>query len=238
MTFPFFIFIRGRLKMINVIMIEDDKELAELLTQYLAKFNISVKNFEHPKKALEELKKNKSYDLMILDLTLPEIDGIDICKMLAKEEDIPIIISSARSDDTDKILALEIGADDYLAKPYNPRELVARIQAVLRRKNKAVEKVIKCCEFELDEEGYTIKKNGEPLNLTSAEYELLSMLIKNKGRVLTRDYILDNSIYLNYDSIDRTVDVIIGRIRKKIGDDPKNPKYIISVRGFGYKFEC
>jgi len=224
--------------MINVIMIEDDKELAELLTQYLAKFNISVKNFEHPKKALEELKKNKSYDLMILDLTLPEIDGIDICKMLAKEGDIPIIISSARSDDTDKILALEIGADDYLAKPYNPRELVARIQAVLRRKNKAVEKVINCGEFELDEEGYTIKKNGEPLNLTSAEYELLSMLIKNKGRVLTRDYILDNSIYLNYDSIDRTVDVIIGRIRKKIGDDPKNPKYIISVRGFGYKFEC
>jgi two-component system OmpR family response regulator len=238
MAFPFFIFIRGRLKMINVIMIEDDKELAELLTQYLAKFNISVKNFEHPKKALEELKKNKSYDLMILDLTLPEIDGIDICKMLAKEGNIPIIISSARSDDTDKILALEIGADDYLAKPYNPRELVARIQAVLRRKNKAVEKVIKCGEFELDEEGYTIKKNGEPLNLTSAEYELLSMLIKNKGRVLTRDYILDNSIYLNYDSIDRTVDVIIGRIRKKIGDDPKNPKYIISVRGFGYKFEC
>jgi two-component system OmpR family response regulator len=224
--------------MINVIMIEDDKELAELLTQYLAKFNISVKNFENPKKALEELKKNKSYDLMILDLTLPEIDGIDICKMLAKEGDIPIIISSARSDDTDKILALEIGADDYLAKPYNPRELVARIQAVLRRKNKAVEKVINCGEFELDEEGYTIKKNGEPLNLTSAEYELLSMLIKNKGRVLTRDYILDNSIYLNYDSIDRTVDVIIGRIRKKIGDDPKNPKYIISVRGFGYKFEC
>jgi two-component system OmpR family response regulator len=113
--------------MINVIMIEDDKELADLLTQYLAKFNISVKNFEHPKKALEELKKNKSYNLMILDLTLPEIDGIDICKMLAKEGNIPIIISSARSDDTDKILALEIGADDYLAKPYNLSELVARI---------------------------------------------------------------------------------------------------------------
>ena len=223
--------------MINVIMIEDDKELAELLIQYLAKFNINVKNFEHPKKALEELKKNKNYDLMILDLTLPDIDGIDICKMLAKEGSLPIIISSARSDDTDKILALELGADDYLAKPYNPRELVARIQAVLRR-NKPTEKIIRCGEFELDEEGYTIKKNGEPVNLTSAEFELLSMLIKNKGRVLTRDYILDNTINLNYDSIDRTVDVIIGRIRKKIGDDPKNPKYIVSVRGFGYKFEC
>lgn len=224
--------------MINVIMIEDDKDLAELLTQYLGKFNISVKNFENPRKALEEIKKNKKYDLMILDLSLPEMDGIEVCKKLANEENIPIIISSARSDDTDKILALEIGADDYLAKPYNPRELVARIQAVLRRKEKVDKKVIVCREFELDEEGYTIKKNGEVLNLTSAEFEILSMLIKNKGRVLTRDYILDNTIYLNYDSIDRTVDVIIGRIRKKIGDDPKNPKYIISVRGLGYKFEC
>lgn len=224
--------------MINVIMIEDDKDLADLLTQYLGKFNISVKNFENPRKALEEIKKNKKYDLMILDLSLPEMDGIEVCKKLANEENIPIIISSARSDDTDKILALEIGADDYLAKPYNPRELVARIQAVLRRKEKVDKKVIVCGEFELDEEGYIIKKNGEVLNLTSAEFEILSMLIKNKGRVLTRDYILDNTIYLNYDSIDRTVDVIIGRIRKKIGDDPKNPKYIISVRGLGYKFEC
>lgn len=223
--------------MIKVIMIEDDKELAELLTQYLAKFNISVKNFEDPVKALQELEKNKNYDIMILDLSLPQMDGIEVCKKVAKEEDIPIIISSARSDDTDKIVALEVGADDYLAKPYNPRELVARIQAVLRRKGKKP-KTIVCGEFELDEEGFTIKKNGEPLNLTSAEFELLSMLIKNKGRVLTRDYILDNTIHLNYDSIDRTVDVIIGRIRKKIGDDPKNPKYIISVRGLGYKFEC
>ncbi|WP_297887829.1 response regulator transcription factor [Sulfurihydrogenibium sp.] len=224
--------------MTKVIMIEDDRELAELLTQYLAKFNITVKNFENPKKALEELSKNKNYDLMILDLSLPEMDGIEVCKKVAKEEDIPIIISSARSDDTDKIVALEVGADDYLAKPYNPRELVARIQAVLRRKEKKSKKVIVCGEFELDEEGFTIKKNSEPLNLTSAEFELLSMLIKNKGRVLSRDYILDNTVHLNYDSIDRTVDVIIGRIRKKIGDDPKNPKYIISVRGLGYKFEC
>lgn len=224
--------------MIKVIMIEDDRELAELLTQYLAKFNIVVKNFENPKKALEELNKNKNYDLMILDLSLPEMDGIEVCKKVAQEEDIPIIISSARSDDTDKIVALEVGADDYLAKPYNPRELVARIQAVLRRKEKKSKKITVCGEFELDEEGFTIKKNGEPLNLTSAEFELLSMLIKNKGRVLSRDYILDNTTYLNYDSIDRTVDVIIGRIRKKIGDDPKNPKYIISVRGLGYKFEC
>ncbi len=224
--------------MINVIMIEDDRDLAELLTQYLAKFNIYVKNFENPIKALEEIKKNKKYDLMILDLSLPVMDGIEVCKKLVSEENIPIIISSARSDDSDKILGLEIGADDYLAKPYNPRELVARIQAVLRRKEKVEKKTIVCGEFELDEEGYTIKKNGEVLNLTSAEFEILSMLIKNKGRVLTRDYILDNTLSLNYDSIDRTVDVIIGRIRKKIGDDPKNPRYIISVRSLGYKFEC
>lgn len=225
--------------MIKVLMIEDDRELADLLTQYLAKFNIQVKNFEIPSKAIKELEKNYSfYDLIILDLSLPEMDGIEVCKKIAKEHNIPIIISSARSDDTDKIIALEIGADDYLAKPYNPRELVARIQAVLRRKDKKHGKIIICGEFELDEEGYTIKKSGQVLNLTSAEFEILSMLIKNRGRVLSRDFILDNTVNIGYDSIDRTVDVIIGRIRKKINDDPKNPRYIISVRGIGYKFDC
>lgn len=219
-------------------MIEDDRELAELLTEYLSKFNISVKNFEVPSKAIKELERNPNYDLLILDLSLPEIDGIEVCKKLVKEKDIPIIISSARSDDMDKILALELGADDYLAKPYNPRELVARIQAVLRRKERKTSKTFVCGEFELDEEGHTVKKSGEVINLTSAEFEILSMLIKNRGRVLSRDYILDNTVNLNYDSIDRTVDVIIGRIRKKIKDDPKNPQYIQSIRGIGYKFDC
>ncbi|MCX7738803.1 MAG: response regulator transcription factor [Hydrogenothermaceae bacterium] len=226
--------------MAKVLMIEDDRELADLLVLYLSKFNMSVKNFEIPSKALEELERDpKQFDLVILDLSLPEIDGIEVCKKIAREYDIPIIISSARSDDTDKIIALEIGADDYLAKPYNPRELVARIQAVLRRRReKPRSKVITCGKIELDEEGYTVKKAGKILNLTSAEFEILSMLIKNRGRVLSRDYILDNTVNIGYDSIDRTVDVIVGRIRKKIEDDPKNPKYIISVRGIGYKFEC
>lgn len=225
--------------MVRVLMIEDDRELAELLTQYLSKFNITVKNFELPSRALRELEKDpKQFDLVILDLSLPEIDGIEVCKKITKEHGIPIIISSARSDDTDKIIALEIGADDYLAKPYNPRELVARIQAVLRRKDRQQSKILKCGEFELDEDGYTVKKSGKVLNLTSAEFEILSLLIKNRGRVLSRDYILDNTANIGYDSIDRTVDVIIGRIRKKINDDPKNPRYIVSVRGIGYKFEC
>lgn len=225
--------------MIRVLMIEDDRELADLLSQYLAKFNIQVKNFETPSKAIKELEKNSSqYDILILDLSLPEMDGLEVCKKIAKEQEIPIIISSARSDDTDKIIALEVGADDYLAKPYNPRELVARIQAVLRRREKQKSKAITCGEFELDEDGYTIKKNGQPINLTSAEFEILSMLIKNRGRVLSRDFIMDNTVNIGYDSIDRTVDVIVGRIRKKIQDDPKNPRYILSVRGIGYKFDC
>lgn len=225
--------------MIKVLMIEDDRELADLLTQYLGKFNIQVKNFETPSKAIRELEKNPSaYDLIILDLSLPEMDGLEVCKKVAKEHSIPIIISSARSDDTDKIIALEIGADDYLAKPYNPRELVARIQAVLRRKEKFREKTTACGEFELDEEGFVIKKSGQVLNLTSAEFEILSLLIKNRGKVLSRDFIIEHTTNIGYDSIDRTVDVIIGRIRKKINDDPKNPRYIISVRGVGYKLDC
>lgn len=218
-------------------MIEDDIELAELLKEYLAKFNMKITNFESPIKGLQELEK-KHYDLLILDLSLPDLDGIDVCKKIANNAiDVPIIISSARSDYSDKVLALEIAADDYLAKPYNPRELVARIQALLRRtKLKNQHKNNARSNFYIDENEMTIMYKGAKLKLTSAEYEVLALFLKNKNRVLTRDFILENTKTMDYESIDRSVDVIVGRIRKKIGDDPKEPRYIKSVRGLGYKF--
>lgn len=225
--------------MTNILMIEDDTELADLLKEYLSQFNMKVTNFESPIKGLEALKKSK-YDLLILDLSLPDIDGIDVCKKITKNAiDIPIIISSARSDYSDKVLALELAADDYLAKPYNPRELVARIQALLRRVKKQKEhkeqKNIKS-DFYLDENEMIIMYKNNILNLTSAEYEVLALFLKNKNRVLTRDFILENTKTMDYESIDRSVDVIVGRIRKKIDDDPKEPRYIKSIRGIGYKF--
>ena len=220
--------------MIKAVMIEDDKEIAELLKEYLHRFNIDLTNFENAEEGLKVLnKKDGEFDILILDLTLPDIDGLEICKTVSRSINIPIIISSARGDYSDIVTGLEIGADDYVAKPYNPRELVARIRSLIRRKTgqKSMPK-----PFEIDETKMIIKKDGETIDLTSAEYELFLTLYKNKGNVITRDFILENIKTMSYESIDRSVDVLIGRIRKKIGDDPKNPKYIKSIRGYGYKF--
>jgi two-component system OmpR family response regulator len=220
--------------MIKAVMIEDDKEIAELLKEYLHRFNIDLTNFENAEEGLKVLnKKDGEFDILILDLTLPDIDGLEICKTVSRSINIPIIISSARGDYSDIVTGLEIGADDYVAKPYNPRELVARIRSLIRRKTgqKSIPK-----PFEIDETKMIIKKDGETIDLTSAEYELFLTLYKNKGNVITRDFILENIKTMSYESIDRSVDVLIGRIRKKIGDDPKNPKYIKSIRGYGYKF--
>ncbi|MHB8232148.1 MAG: response regulator transcription factor [bacterium] len=219
--------------MIKIIMIEDDNEIAVLLKEYLRKFNMELTNFENPKKGLESIKTN-DFDLLILDLTLPDIDGLEVCKIISETSDIPIIISSARNDDVDIVTGLELGADDYIAKPYNPRELVARIRSITRRKCKR-QKDADIKDFEIDENSMLIKKNGEILHLTPAEYELLTILLKNKDRVVTRDFILENLKTMSYESVDRSVDVLIGRLRKKISDDPKNPRYIKSVRGYGYK---
>lgn len=221
--------------MIKIIMIEDDEEIASLLKEYLLKFNMEIVNFKDAATGIEALKKYY-FDILILDLTLPDMDGLEVCKIVSTAYNMPIIISSARNDDTDIVSGLELGADDYVAKPYNPRELVARIRSVIRRNDKKSAEII-AKVFDVDESAMTVKKEGVVLDLTSAEYELFTMLFKNKGRVVSRDYILENSKTMNLESIDRSVDVIIGRLRKKISDDPKNPKYIKSIRGFGYKFD-
>lgn len=219
-------------------MVEDDSELAEVLTQYLKQFNMEVTNFEEPFLALSSLKLY-NYDLIILDLTLPGMDGLDVCKAILKEHDTPIIISSARSDIADKVTALQLGADDYLPKPYDPRELEVRIKTILRRVNKhtlmpqdTVEK-----KFTFDEDKKEILKNKEYIKLTAAEYEVLLLLIKREGFVVSRDDIFDNSNLLNsdYDNIG-SLAVIINRVRQKIEDSPKNPQYLLTVRGMGYKF--
>ncbi|WP_041324042.1 response regulator transcription factor [Hippea maritima] len=222
--------------MVEILMIEDDPEIAELLAEYLAKFNMKLVNFESPTEGLKALEGHK-YDLLILDLSLPEMDGIDVCREITQRNiDIPIIVSSARNDDSDKVLALELAADDYLAKPYNPRELVARIKALLRRAKPQGQSDKSDNSFVVKKDEFAIYFKGEKLDLTTAEYEILALLIDNKNRVLSREFILKNTTTMDYESIDRSVDVIISRIRKKIGDDPREPKYIKSIRGIGYKF--
>jgi len=217
-------------------MVEDDAELALVLTQYLAKFNIIVTNYEDPYLGLSALRIN-DYDLVILDLTLPGMDGLDVCKEIVKNHDIPIIISSARSDLTDKVIALELGADDYLPKPYDPRELEVRIKSILRRYNHSATEKIKESIFVLNDEKKEITKSSNPLKLTAAEYEILSLLIKREGFVISREDIFENSNVLNSDyESSGSLAVIINRIRQKIEENPKQPKYFLTVRGMGYRF--
>ena len=219
--------------MINILMIEDDTDISNLLTKYLSQYGMEVHSVETPKAALNALEVDQ-YDLIILDLTLPQMDGLELCKMIRKEHDIPIIISSARSDLTDKVIGLEYGADDYLPKPYEPRELVARIQTVLRRYRPTLQS--EATDFRLDEGKMQIFFKGEKLDLTTAEYEILRLFLLNPGTVLTRDYLANNAESISWESSERTIDVIVSRIRSKLGDTPKEPRYIHSIRGAGYKF--
>lgn len=224
--------------MIKIAMIEDDLELAEVLSLYLKQFNIEVVNFEEPFLALSSLKLQK-FDLLILDLTLPGMDGLDVCKRVVDEFNIPIIISSARSDISDKVTALKLGADDYLPKPYDPRELEIRIRTILRRFNKSYEKEESNIKktFILDEEKKDITKDGISIKLTAAEFEILSLFIKREGFIVSRDDIFENSDILNSDyESSGSLAVIINRIRHKIEDNQKEPKYLQTIRGMGYKF--
>ncbi|WP_373003582.1 response regulator transcription factor [Sulfurimonas sp.] len=222
--------------MLKIAMVEDDTELAEVLTQYLSKFNISVTNYEDPFIALSAIALEE-FDLIILDLTLPGMDGLEVCKELVTKYDIPIIISSARSDITDKVIALELGADDYLPKPYDPRELEVRIKTILRRFNKQMPKVAEEKKeiFVLDEAKQEIKKDGKFIKFTPAEFQIMSLMCKRKGFVVSRYDILDSCDFLNSDEDSGSIAVIINRIRHKIEEDPKKPEYFLTMRGVGYK---
>jgi two-component system OmpR family response regulator len=220
--------------MINVLMIEDDTEFAEILSEYLAQYNIKITNYEDPYLGLSAGIKN--YDILILDLTLPGIDGLEVCKEVVAKYDIPIIISSARSDVSDKVIGLQIGADDYLPKPYDPKEMYARIQSLIRRYKKvhSADEDKSESDFRIDEKRHQIFLKDEPINLTPAEYEILEYMLKQHGFSISREQLVYNCKSLK-DKGSKSLDVIIGRLRTKIGDSSKEPKYIQSVRGIGYK---
>lgn len=215
-------------------MIEDDLEIAELLMEYLAKYEIKVTNYDSPELGISALRINK-YDLVILDLSLPGIDGVEVCRMIREKSNIPIIISSARSDINDKAVCFKYGADDYLAKPYDSQELVLRINSILRREkinneSKPLPKI-----FQADEGRKEITKEGKTIDLTNAEYHIMLYLIKRAGFAVSRQELLMNVESIKYESSYKSIDVLIGRVRGKIEKNPKKPEYIKSLRGIGYK---
>lgn len=213
-------------------MIEDDPELAAIITKYLKRFEIDVDNVEEPYAGIEALKTG-DYQLLILDLTLPNIDGLEVVSKIRAFSSIPIIISSARDDIVDKVVGLERGADDYLPKPYNPRELEARIRSLLRREEKSKE-IDKKKLFEVDENAMQITFQGHKLTLTPAEYDILARLIKYKNRVVPRLDFIYESDFISDDASEKNVDVMVSRVRSKLAEIDPDTHYISSSRGIGY----
>lgn len=219
----------------RVLIIDDDERLNALLTEYLSRFGFSVNTVNHPDAGLRALNADRP-DLLILDVMLPETDGLAVCRKVRETSQIPIIMLTARGDVTDRIIGLELGADDYLPKPFEPRELVARIQAVLRRGNKDDDDVVRVGALVMSWATRTAQLSGRPLALTTAEFELLGFLVRNRGRVVSRDRLIEGTRGIDWDSYDRSIDVLISRLRQKLGDDPKRSAFIRTVRGVGYSF--
>ena len=203
--------------MINILMIEDDTELANILVDYLKQYDIEVTNYETPELGVSALSLKK-YDLIILDLSLPNIDGIEVCRLIRQRYDIPIIISSARFDLDDKIACFSSGADDFMPKALEK-------EVFLNRKS-----IFTCNESKME-----IYQNDKLLDLTNAEFFILQYLISRAGFVVSRQELLSNVDSIKYESSYKSIDVLIGRVRAKTEENTKNPKYILSIRGVGYK---
>lgn len=216
----------------KIMLIEDDSDMQELLIDYLKNYDYTVEAYEKPLQALEQLRANDAYALVVLDLMLPQMNGFDVCKKIREFSGIPIIISSARDNLGDKVLAFECGADDYLAKPYEPKELIMRIGAILRR-GSIIKSKKKVGAFEIDEDRMRIICDGHPLELTKIEYQIFLFLLNNPQKSLSRQAIAQN---IGIELKDRAIDMHISNLRNKIFDDSKTPKYIKSVWGIGYKF--
>lgn len=227
----------------KILVVDDEEALVRLITYNLSKEGFATLS-AHDGVTAYNLAKENNPDLIILDLMLPEKDGLEVCRQLRSENiNTPIIMLTAKDDEIDKVLGLELGADDYVTKPFSVRELIARVKAVLRRKmekddvNIQEDKTVTVGNFTIKPDRYEIYKNDELLELTLKEYELLEIFLRNRGRVLKRDYLLE----VLWDYADgantRVLDVHVSKLRDKIEKDPKNPQYIKTVRGLGYKFE-
>jgi len=227
--------------MSSVLVVEDEQSLREPLVYILQREGFDVLEAVDGPSALLQWQ-NNAPDLILLDLMLPGMSGVDVCREIRTRSSVPIIMVTAKDSEVDKVVGLEIGADDYVVKPYSTRELLARIKAVLRRGAVAdpneIRTVLESGPVRLDTERHAVTVNGKPVTLPLKEFELLEYLMDNTNRVLTRGQIIDRVWGSNYYGDTKTLDVHVKRIRSKIEPDPANPKFITTIRGLGYKFEA
>jgi DNA-binding response OmpR family regulator len=238
--------------MIRALLVDDDRDLARLLTDYLGGHDVTITHVEDGMRGLEALA-SQSFDVVLLDVMLPGIDGFEVCRRIRASYDVPVVMLTARGDDADRIVGLEIGADDYVPKPFNPRELLARVRAVLRRARPgttaddapkpAPRERIVVGPLEIDHAARVVKKDGAEVALTSFEYRILLVLARRAGETVTREELATEvrepaqakGKEHTYDpSVDRSLDVHVSRLRQKLEEDPKEPRLIKTVRGVGY----
>ncbi len=224
----------------TVLIIDDDRKLNEMLSSYLSQFGMTVLTADHPDSGLT-LFRSHSPSLVILDLMLPGRDGFAVCRDIRAESQVPIIMLTARGDLPDRVAGLELGADDYLAKPFEPRELVARIQTVLRRFGQTTvrlpaKELVQAEDLFVDLRKRTAMLHGESIEFTTMEFEILALFLLNPGTVLSRDEIMDRIKGMDWEAYNRSIDVTVSRLRTKLRDDPKKPRYLKTVWGTGYLF--
>ena len=222
----------------HILIIDDDLKLTALITKFLENHSFGVSSFDNPKNALKALNKKNTFELIILDITLPEMDGFQVLREIRKNSTIPIIMLTARGEVSDRIVGLELGADDYMPKPFEPEELIARIQSILRR-SKSPETMIDNLIFEhlsIDKLKQEVMLNEQLVALSTTEFEALLLFAENCGQILDRDFLVENLRGISWQSYDRSIDVLVSRLRSKLNQLDPSTEYIKTIHGVGYKF--
>jgi DNA-binding response OmpR family regulator len=228
-------------KLRRALIVDDEEKIVEILSHYLQDEGFAVSGAFDGADALR-MALAEPFDVVLLDLNLPSMSGVEVFKAIRKVSDVPILMVTSRDDAVDRIVGLELGADDYVSKPFNPREVVARVKNILNRVEhkpsvtRVAHDVQRAGELEIDRTGHEVRLNGAPIKLTPMEYRILDVLLRNAGVALTRAQLLDNVNTDSTDIFDRTLDKHIANLRHKIGDDPNRPRYVLTVHGVGYKF--
>ena len=223
--------------MSNIFILDDDKELVKLLNEFLAEYKFKITSFYTPSDLFNALEHSKP-DMLLLDIMLPEVDGFQVLRKIRETDDFPVIMLTAKGEVSDKVVGLELGADDYLPKPFEPRELLARIQSILRRVHHA-NSMIDILEFDglaIDKLKEEVLLDGEKISLSTSEFEALLLFANNSNEVLDREFLVENLRGITWQTYDRSVDVLVSRLRNKLGETPNKTRFLKTIHGIGYKF--